>query len=589
MAEPTAAHARELGDYLLIARRRWRWIVGGAVVGLVLALVYLQFAQLTYASTATLKVESTAADVTALGDRTNDAINLDTEAVLVKSNLVAQRAVDLLDSNETPRRLASRVTVTVPANTTVLAITYRAPNAEEAQLGAQAFADAYLANRRAAAEAFIEDNVARLQDQIDRTDKDIRDTQALIADLNGPQETAQRAMAVAQKANLEAQRASFQNELAPILGTQVQPGEIITAPSRPRTPVDPNPLLVLPSGLMAGLLAGVVLAGIRERRDKRIHAAVDVERIFGIKPLARMPWGDGSLGDPTGVRLDADVRAVYHSLRANGPAATESTVVVAPEADLPGERLAFSLAVAGSRAGASAVYLARPGQLSAADRAVAAGTRGLLSLPDYESIDAVVAGEVHASALAKRLRSLRSKHDFLVLGLPNDDPVVDLPLLGRQVDVAVVLVALGRTLRGSVESVLTSITKSGIENVAVVVLEKPHRRALHRTQRLKVITADTEPAPAQDAPGEASTTSLMDRFGHSEADDAPGPVRRPAAPGGAPHRAGDLPGSHANGTTNGTTNGVHRNGTPVNGGDPLAAGDGEVRPVDRPAGGEASP
>ena len=30
MAEPTAAHARELGDYLLIARRRWRWIVGAA-------------------------------------------------------------------------------------------------------------------------------------------------------------------------------------------------------------------------------------------------------------------------------------------------------------------------------------------------------------------------------------------------------------------------------------------------------------------------------------------------------------------------------------------------------------------------------
>ena len=45
MAEPTAAHARELVDYLLIARRRWRWIVSGAVIGLALALVYLQLAR----------------------------------------------------------------------------------------------------------------------------------------------------------------------------------------------------------------------------------------------------------------------------------------------------------------------------------------------------------------------------------------------------------------------------------------------------------------------------------------------------------------------------------------------------------------
>ena len=36
-------------------------------MGLVLALVYLQFAQLTYASTATLQVESTAADTDGRG------------------------------------------------------------------------------------------------------------------------------------------------------------------------------------------------------------------------------------------------------------------------------------------------------------------------------------------------------------------------------------------------------------------------------------------------------------------------------------------------------------------------------------------
>ena len=337
---------------------------------------------------------------------------------------------------------------------------------------------------------------------------------------------------------------------------------------RPKAPVDPNPLLILPSGLMAGLLVGVVLAGLRERRDKRIHAAVDVERIFGVKPLARMPWGDGSLGSPTGVRVDADMKAVYHSLRANGPVTTESVVVVAPEAPLEGERLAFSLGFTAARAGASTVYVTRPGTVSAADRSVAAGTAGLLNLPDYESIDAVVGGEVHAAALAKRLRMLRSKHDFLVLGLPNDDPVVDLPLLGRQADVAVLVIALGRTERTSVEAVLTRITKSGIEHVAVVVLDKPHRRARHRTQQLNVITAAPAPGTGE---GEvdplADAVTVVDRFAHPEhADGTPVPgVPRPPRPTGR--------------ATNGSSRNGNRNGGLHNGGArPVARPGGETRP-----------
>ncbi len=570
MAEPTAAHARELGDYLLIARRRWRIIVGGAAVGLVLALVYLQLAQLTYASTATLQVESTAADTTSEGDRTNDAINLDTEAQLVKSELVADQAAKLLESEETTRRLASRVTVTVPANTTVLAITYRATTAAEAQRGAQAFADAYLDNRRDTAQEVLLANETRLRDQIDKLQSKIEVLSGNIVALSGPGQKADRAFLVAKRVNLNNQLASFNGDLAPVAGAQVRPGRMLTAATLPRTPVDPNPLLVLPSGLMAGLLAGVVLAGLRERGDKRIHSAVDIERIFGVKPLATMPWGDGSLADPTGVRLDAEVRVVYHSLRANGPVTTESTVVVAPEAALAGERLAFSLAVTASRAGATALYITRQGKVSPSDRAVAAGAQGRLSLPDYESIDAVVDGEVHASALAKRLLTLRRQHDFLVLGLPNSDPFVDLPLLGRQVDIAVVVVALGRTRRDSVESVLSGITKSGIEHVAVVVLEKPHRRARHRTQRLNVINAHPELATGEEA-ALASTTE---------------PTQRSATPGGAPRTKGGPNGSPPNG--NGSIRSARTGSTSSRNGHDTSRNR-EVRRLDLPAGGEARP
>ena len=566
MAEPTRAHARELVDYLLIARRRWRWIVGGAVVGLAAG------AGLPAAREPHLRVDGQGVggrpalgQPVAEGARTNDLINLDTEAQLVKSDAVVAEAAKAMGTET--RGLASRVTITVPANTTVLNITFRAPTAVEAQSGAQAFADAYLLNRETSALDKLSDQEARLQGEIELLTAKITKLGTGIHNSNGPGQQADRAFLVAKRTALNSQLEQFQADLAPVKDAAVYPGEISNEATRPKTPVDPNPLLILPSGLMAGLLVGVVLAGLRERRDKRIHAAVDVERIFGVKPLARMPWGDGSLGSPTGVRVDADMKAVYHSLRANGPVTTESVVVVAPEAPLEGERLAFSLGFTAARAGASTVYVTRPGTVSASDRSVAAGAAGLLNLPDYESIDAVVGGEVHAAALAKRLRMLRSKHDFLVLGLPNDNPVVDLPLLGRQADVAVLVIALGRTERTSVEAVLTRITKSGIEHVAVVVLDKPHRRARHRTQQLSVITAAPESGTGERKDPLADAVTVVDRFAHPEqagGTPAPGVPATPQANGKA---------------TNGSARNGNRNGGLHNGGArPVARPGGETRP-----------
>jgi uncharacterized protein involved in exopolysaccharide biosynthesis len=59
MAEPTAANARELGDYVALVRRRWAWIVCSMLVGVVLALSYLTVAETSYSSTAKVLVEAT--------------------------------------------------------------------------------------------------------------------------------------------------------------------------------------------------------------------------------------------------------------------------------------------------------------------------------------------------------------------------------------------------------------------------------------------------------------------------------------------------------------------------------------------------
>src|SRR5262249_61564530 len=58
----------------------------------------------------------------------------------------------------------------------------------------------------------------------------------------------------------------------------------------------PKLLLVLPRGLLAGLLIGLVLAFVLDRRDDRIHSARDVERFLGLPVLFRLR--QKRLGEP---------------------------------------------------------------------------------------------------------------------------------------------------------------------------------------------------------------------------------------------------------------------------------------------------
>ena len=98
MAELTAAHARDVGDYVSLVRRRWTWVLGSVLVCAALATMFLSVAEQTFVSSSKVLVKSTVGTSSAVGDRTNDAINLDTEAQLVTSESVAERAGELLGS-----------------------------------------------------------------------------------------------------------------------------------------------------------------------------------------------------------------------------------------------------------------------------------------------------------------------------------------------------------------------------------------------------------------------------------------------------------------------------------------------------------
>jgi capsular polysaccharide biosynthesis protein len=128
----------------VLRRRKWSLIlITALVVGSTMAFSFRQTP--VYASTAKVLVKPISASQLVAG---NVIVNLDTESGLVTSPAVAKIAAETLPGNEAVYQLISHVSVSAPANTQFLDITFTDPSPQRAQQGAQAFAEAYIEFRR---------------------------------------------------------------------------------------------------------------------------------------------------------------------------------------------------------------------------------------------------------------------------------------------------------------------------------------------------------------------------------------------------------------------------------------------------------
>lgn len=242
-----------LQRYLEPVRRQWRIIaIGtavGAVVGVFLALVLPK----QYVSSATLALSPTPADVGGVvSGRTSGQINLDTEAQLVRSAEVMDSVAEALGQQEQGTGLAKNVTVTVPPNTSIMTIAYRASDPETAQNGANATAESYLKNRRAVAEATGKFRADGLKASVAQLDKQIA-----------------AAKSTGARDRLEESRAQLIGQVAVIEAERVSPGRIVTKANAPGSADSPNTAVVVISFTALGFIGGLLVAIVLDRRRRR--------------------------------------------------------------------------------------------------------------------------------------------------------------------------------------------------------------------------------------------------------------------------------------------------------------------------------
>lgn len=489
------ANTRDLSDYIRLVRRRWLALLVCVLLAAAVAAAYLVLAPRTYVASARVNVFATEADVLVEGSRVTGAVNLDTEAQLVRSEQVAAQAVEAGDfaGDATPTSLLSRVTVTVPPNSSVLAIEYADSTPEQAQQGAQAFAEAYLAQRGATAEAEVEERVQRVESDIASTGAQADRVRLQLQD---PETTeGEKAVLRNNLLGLDRTLTSLADLLASLNTLDVNPGVVITNATEPNVPRDPNPLLIIPSGLVVGLLAGLALAALRERRDPTLHDAEELNRVFGIPSAATLQAGFPST--TLRAHTDHDALAVLTALTGRATERVRSVLVIGVGDQRAAGRVATSLASIASRSGHRCTLIIGSGK----DRRRARGTprRGDdgVHVRSYSSLELISpAGLLLTPMLALELGTLLDESRFVVLGAPGGSTEVDLAALAAHVDRVALVVEYGSTDRDEMATVVADLMRHDPSRVSLVAVQRSGRTRRHWWSRRRTESAAEEPARA---------------------------------------------------------------------------------------------
>ncbi len=410
-------------------------------------------------------------------------VGITTEASLVNSAPVVQRVNGILGTNL--QAGTKQVTATVPANTQVVQVQYKASTPQQAQRGAQAFANSLLSFRSQESATSQKLQQAFLERKIS-------------ADLA----KAAVATGVAKQA-LSSELAQLRAAVGKLQSGETNSGFLSQPAQRPTSPSGLSPLLLIIVGALLGLGVGLALALWRDRMNSRASDD-DIATGAGVLVLAnlRLAGGSGS-GTVATSPPDSLVARMFQEVRARllavAPPSRAVTVMAnddASWASFVGVNLAESLASAGySVVLVSAAEDSRVEQILAVDPAP--GLADVLLGEDLDQVTRTVnaltvvprGAQTHrwSDLLAGRLYSetvdeLKKSADYVVVVGGRAGAADALPVT-LPTDGVVLTASHGEITAASVDDARRRVGALGVPLLGLVVVEGPKRRTWRRNPR----------------------------------------------------------------------------------------------------------
>jgi capsular polysaccharide biosynthesis protein len=541
----------EFAGYLGVLRRRWWVVLVLVLVGVLAAGAYIAKSPKAYTSTATVNVTATGVAQSqggaVAGGRTSSAVNLDTEAQIVKSGSVAAIAARSLHSPLTTTALLGNVSVAVPANSSILQISCTAKSPTQAASCANAFAAAYIQNRNSSAAGTIDAELKTVRGELTTLERSTTRLSLQVGTL--PVNSPQRASAQAQLQSDSSQLKSLANQAASLSAQAAASsgGSIISKAVPLTSPTSPKKKIILPSGLLVGLLLGLIVAFAWDKRDTTIKDAKNLGQPGA--PVLLAVSGKDLRGEPLAPArsqawLDFSelARSTTMALGEDRPLLLVAGVSVGQGTSIAAANLAVALA----RVHSAVMLVCPSGQ----------GTAGLLGLPDSRILDTraateLAAGELSVEELALQpagfpglrvvllaeslhdlthaqarvlAEQLRISADFTVVEAPAESTGPDTLALAEYCGGALLAVEISVTRRPEIEGAVSRINRLGttvLGLVAVPRLRLPARPAQSTgkqfTGSVRLRKGPSGAAPERAAPASPEPAAADDGEDHPAA------------------------------------------------------------------------
>jgi tyrosine-protein kinase Etk/Wzc len=271
----------------------------------------------------------------------------------------------------------------------------------------------------------------------------------------------------------------------------------------PIKPVSPRPMRNMALAGILGLMLGVGLAFMREYMDTRLHSSDQIEHLYGLPTIARVP--EMSLGNGAGGRRNALVTLTkahsvgaesFRNLRTNvrfvraGEGATEM-VVTSPAPQEGKSVTAANLAIALAQQGMKTLLVdadmrrsvqhrqfdleASPGL---SDLLVAEeGLDGIIRATEVENLNVLTAGKhppnpaelLGSPRMERLLATLRQRYDSIVIDSPPMLAVTDASVLGQKTDGVILVVRAEKTEKDAINLAIQQLHHVGARILGVVV------------------------------------------------------------------------------------------------------------------------
>lgn len=246
--------------------RRGKWIILQAAIAIpVIALLFSLSQESEYTATSTLLFRSppvTVAESTGVVDPTREAA---TNGELVALPVVAVEAEKLLDNGSTASEIFSSIVVTPSSEADTAAISSTTTSPDKSAQFANAYARAYISFRRDA-------DRAQVQDAIDQAEQSL-------AELTPAQQEGSEGEALGKQLD----------QLQLVQALQTGGAELVQPADPPSTASSPKTKKNVILGLALGILLGFGLAALRDRLDRRVRTVEELEEIYGLPVIARIP------------------------------------------------------------------------------------------------------------------------------------------------------------------------------------------------------------------------------------------------------------------------------------------------------------